>query len=202
MDQLLRDAWWMPVLRGVLAIAFGVLALIVPGATLLVLVALFAAWALVGGVASIVAAYKNRTTDKWWLVLLLGIVSIAAGVVAVMNPGITIFVLVLLMGANALVTGVLEIAMAVRLRKSIQNEWLLVLAGAVSVLFGIAVLVFPPLGAIAMVWLVSFYATLTGVLLVALGVRARKWGPRGGDRADPNIAKRDERGVPHPGHPA
>ena len=196
MDDLLRNSWWMLALRGVLAITFGVLALIWPGATLLVMVAFFAAWALIGGVASVVAAVKNRTADKgWWLVLLLGIVSIAAGVIAVLNPGITILVLVLLMGANALVTGVLEIVIAIRLRRTIEHEWMLALAGVVSVLFGLLVFLFPVAGAFAMVWLISFYATLTGVLLLALAFRARKW------TEDTGYKPKDTAGR-YPGHPA
>lgn len=182
MDDLLRHSWWMLALQGVLAITFGVLALLWPGATLLVLVALFAAWALISGVASMVAAVKHRNADNgWWLVLLLGIVSIAAGVIAVLNPGITIFVLVLLMGVNALVTGVLQIVMAIRLRKAIEREWLLALAGTVAVIFGVLVFLFPAAGAFALVWLVSFYAMLTGMLLLALAFRARKWTEGGGE---------------------
>jgi uncharacterized membrane protein HdeD (DUF308 family) len=197
MNELLSNSWWMLAVRGVLAIAFGVLALAAPGATLLVLVALFAAWAIVGGGASVIAAVTNRNTDKWWLVLLLGIVSILAGIVAVLHPAITILALVLLMGANALATGVLEIVMAIRLRKSIEHEWLLALAGAISVLFGLAVLLVPAAGAIAMVWMVSIYAIFSGVLLLALGMRARTWGNRA-DSKRMGSHTHDH----HPGHPA
>jgi uncharacterized membrane protein HdeD (DUF308 family) len=179
MDQLLLRSWWMLALRGAAAVLFGVLALIWPGMTLLVLVALFAAYALVAGAVSIYGAVKNRNADTgWWLVLLLGVVSVAAGVIAVVNPGITALVLVLLMGANALVTGILDIVVAIRLRKRIEREWLLVLAGVVSIVFGLLVFLFPAAGALALVWMVSFYATLTGVLLLTLAFRARKWARR------------------------
>jgi uncharacterized membrane protein HdeD (DUF308 family) len=195
MDELLRDSWWMLALQGVLALTFGILAILWPGATLLVLVAFFAAWMFLGGGSSVYAAIKHRNTDKgWWLVLLLGLVSVAAGVIAVLNPDITILVLVLVMGANALVTGILEIVMAIRLRKSIQREWLLAFAGAVSVIFGILVFLFPAAGALAMVWLVSFYAVFTGVLLVTLAFRARKWARRHGTPRDA--------GRPYQGQPA
>ena len=133
MDDLLKRSWWVLALRGALALTFGILAVLWPGATLLVLVALFAAWMLIGGAAATYASLKNKRSDEaWWLVLLLGLVSFTAGVIAVLNPGMTILVLVLLMGANALVTGVLEIVMAVRLRKTIEREWLLAFAGTVS----------------------------------------------------------------------
>jgi uncharacterized membrane protein HdeD (DUF308 family) len=201
MEELLRNSWWMLAIRGVLALTFGLLAVVWPGATLLVLVALFAAWALMGGIASVIAAAKNRRTDgKWWLVLLLGLVSIAAGIIAVLNPDITIFVLVLLMGVNALITGALEIAMAVRLRHTMKREWLLALAGAVSVLFGLLVVVFPAAGAIALVWLVSFYATFSGLLLLTLAFRARRW-VRGGTQ-DSDRRPADAAQGHHPAHPA
>jgi uncharacterized membrane protein HdeD (DUF308 family) len=185
MDQLLLKSWWMLALRGAAALLFGILALIWPGMTLLVLVALFAAYALISGGASVVAAIRNRNSDKgWWLILLLGVVSLAAGVIAVFNPGITILVLVLIMGANALVTGILDIVVAIRLRKQIEREWLLALAGVVSIVFGLLVFLFPAAGALAMVFMVSFYATLTGILLLTLAFRARKWVKRSGPAGD------------------
>ena len=163
---------------------------------LTMLVAFFAAWMLIGGGTSVYAAIKYRHAERnWWLLLLLGIVSLAAGVIAVFNPGVTILVLVVLLGANALVTGVLEIVMAIRLRKTIEHEWLLGVAGLISVIFGVLVLMVPAAGAIAMVWLVSFYATLTGVLLLALAFRARKW-------AEDTGYKAKDVGGRHPGQPA
>jgi uncharacterized membrane protein HdeD (DUF308 family) len=185
MDQLLLRSWWMLALRGAAALLFGILALIWPGITLLVLVALFAAYALISGGAAVVASIRNRNSDKgWWLILLLGLVSLVAGVIAVFNPGITILVLVVLMGANALVTGILDIVVAIRLRKQIQREWLLAVAGVVSIVFGLLVFLFPAAGALAMVFLVSFYATLTGILLLTLAFRARKWAKRPGQTGD------------------
>jgi uncharacterized membrane protein HdeD (DUF308 family) len=179
MDQLLLRSWWMLALRGAVAVLFGVLALILPGVTLLVLVALFAAYALITGAVSVYAAFKHRTSDKgWWLILLLGLVSLAAGVIAILNPGITLLVLVLLMGANAIVTGILDITIAIRLRKRIEREWLLVLAGVIAIVFGALVFLFPAAGALAMVWMVSFYATLTGILLLTLAFKARSWARR------------------------
>lgn len=174
MDRLLKRSWWALALRGVAAILFGLLAVMWPGITLLVLVGFFAAYAFITAAVSMYAAVKNRQSDKgWWLLLLLGLVAFASGVLSLIYPAVTALVLVLLMGANALVTGVLDIAMAVRLRKAIRNEWLLGLAGLVSIVFGAMVMIFPGAGAIAMVWLVSFYAVLTGVLLLALAVRMR-----------------------------
>jgi uncharacterized membrane protein HdeD (DUF308 family) len=185
MDQLLLRSWWMLALRGAAALLFGVLALVWPGMTLLVLVALFAAYALISGSAAVVAAIRNRNSDKgWWLILLLGVVSLVAAVIAVFNPGITILVLVLLMGANALVTGILDIVVAIRLRKQIEREWLLAVAGVVSIIFGVLVFLMPAAGALAMVFMVSFYATLAGILLLTLAFRARRWVKRPGQTGD------------------
>jgi uncharacterized membrane protein HdeD (DUF308 family) len=166
---------WMLMLRGAIAIAFGVLAVLWPGLTLLVLVGLFAAYALLGGIVSIAAALRLRPTErKWWLPLLLGVISVAAGIYALLAPSVTALVLVLLMAANAILTGALDIAMAVRLRRVLRGHWLLLLGGAVSILFGVLVVAAPAAGALAMVWLISFYAILTGVLLFGLGLRARR----------------------------
>jgi uncharacterized membrane protein HdeD (DUF308 family) len=153
------------------------LALIWPEITLFVLVALFAAFALISGAASIVVAIRHRGSDSgWWLMLLLlGLVSVAAGIIAIVDPRITIFVLVLLMGANALFTGVLDIILAIRLRKQIEGEWLLALSGVISIVFGVVVIVFPPAGALAIAFLVGLYATVIGILLLVLAFRVRQW---------------------------
>lgn len=166
---------WMLMMRGTIAIVFGVLAVLWPDLTLLVLVGLFAAYALLVGVVSIATALRIRHSErKWWLPLLLGVISVAAGVYAVLAPSVTALVLVLLMAANAILTGVLDIAMAVRLRRVLRGHWLLLLGGALSILFGGLVVAAPGAGALAMVWLISFYAILTGALLFGLGLRTRR----------------------------
>ena len=163
--------------RGAVALLFGVLAILWPGLTLLWLVAMYAVYAIFGGGVAIVGAVKHRQRDRgWWLILLWGLVSVAAGILAIFYPGLTTLVLVLLMGANALVTGILDIAFAIRLRKVIKQEWLLILSGVVAIIFGLLVLFFPGAGALALVWLISFYATFAGVVLLALAWRVRKAG--------------------------
>ncbi|MDB5856530.1 MAG: putative rane protein [Ramlibacter sp.] len=172
--QMDRSAW-MLMLRGAVAIVFGVLAIVWPDLTLLLLVAMFAVYALLGGVVSIVAAFQiRRAESKWWLPLLLGIVSVVAGIYALVVPAVTALVLVLVMGVNAIITGALDIAIAVRLRRVLRGEWLLVLGGIVSIVFGVLVFAFPLAGALALVWMVSVYAVLSGALLFALGVRTRR----------------------------
>jgi uncharacterized membrane protein HdeD (DUF308 family) len=176
MKELLARSWWMLALQGLVAVLFGMLALLWPGLTLLWLVALFAAYAIISGAVALYGAVTNRTMDKgWWLILLLGLVSVAAGVLAIFYPDLTALALVLLMGVNALFTGALQIAVAIRVRKAVRNEWLLVLAGIASIVFGGFVLAFPGAGALALVWLVSFYAVLSGVLLLSLAFRVKGW---------------------------
>ena len=181
MHELLLRTWWMLALRGAIALLFGVLALVWPGLTLLWLVALFAAYALLGGVASVMGAVRHRHSDeKWWLIFLLGLVSMAAAVSAIVYPGLTALVLVLMMGANALLTGVLDLAVAIRLRQAIRGKWLLILSGIASIVFGVWVFLFPGAGALALVWLISVHAIVTGVLLLALAFRVRAWARRMG----------------------
>lgn len=180
MEDFFIRSWWVPALRGIVAILFGLLALAWPGLTLLSLVGLFAAFALIAGIASTAGAIRHRRTeDDWWMALLLGLVSIGAGAIVLFAPVLTALVLVLLIGANALVTGVLDILAAVRLRKTIQGEWLLGLSGLASIVFGAIVFFFPGAGALALVWLVSVYALVTGALLLTLALRMRsRAGPR------------------------
>jgi uncharacterized membrane protein HdeD (DUF308 family) len=180
MKDLLQRSWWMLALQGLFALLFGVLALLWPSVTLLWLVIMFSAYAMLSGIVAVIAGIGNRKSDsRWWLVLLMGVVSIAVAIIAILNPALTAIALVLLMGANALVTGVIQLAIAIRLRKQIEREWVLVLAGVVSIIFGALVLIFPGAGALALVWLISFYAMLSGVLLLMLAFRAKGWGRTG-----------------------
>lgn len=165
----------MLLLRGVLAILFGIAAVLWPDLTLIGLVAMFAAYALLIGGVSILSAFRIRRSErKWWLPLLFGIVSVAAAVYTLVYPAMTALVLVLLMGAHAIITGALDIALGIRLHGVLRSQWLLVLSGIVSMLFGVLVLAAPGAGALALVWLISLYAVMTGVLLLSLGLRLRR----------------------------
>jgi uncharacterized membrane protein HdeD (DUF308 family) len=176
MDELLGRAWWMLILRGAVALLFGSLALFWPALTLLLLIVLFSAYAIAGGIVAIAGAIRYRATHAgWWVPLLLGICSIGAGLIAAFLPGITALVLVAVIGANAIITGVFDLIAATRLHKRLRNAWMLVLTGVLSLLFGIFVLIFPGAGALALVWLIGVYALFTGALLFVLGVTARAW---------------------------
>jgi uncharacterized membrane protein HdeD (DUF308 family) len=175
MLHALARSWWLLLLRGVAGIAFGIVAFIWPGLTLVTLVLLYGAFALVDGVLSLIAAFTGgaKPLPTWWLIV-VGILGIAAGIVAFLWPGITAFALVMLIGAWALVHGIFEIIGAIQLRKEIDNEWLLILGGLLSVGFGILVLLAPGAGALGLVWAIAAYSIAFGILFVALALRLRK----------------------------
>lgn len=176
MNELLLKSWKALAWRGAISLVFGVLAALWPGLTLLWLIVMFAAYALIWGAVSITAAVRNRESNEdWWLLLLLGLIGLAGGASAILYPDLTALVLVFLMGGTALASGVVDIAMAVRLRKVIHGEGFLILNGILSVLFGVIVFFFPGAGALALVWLISIYAIVSGFLLLALAWRVRSW---------------------------
>ena len=172
--DVLAKNWWAIALRGLASIIFGILAFVMPGVTLAVLVLLFGAYALLDGIFNIIAALSGRGGQSWWMLLLEGVVSVAAGLVAFFMPGLTALALVYVISAWALVTGVLEIVAAIRLRKVIRNEWWLALGGAVSIVFAVFLAIAPGAGALALVFWIGAYALVFGVFLVALGVRLRR----------------------------
>jgi uncharacterized membrane protein HdeD (DUF308 family) len=174
MVVVLARNWWALALRGVAAVLFGIMAFAWPGMTLGVLVLLYGAYALVDGVLAITAALAGRTWGMpWWALLLDGLMGITIGILTFAWPGITALVLLYMIAAWAVVTGVFEVIAAIRLRKEIHGEWLLALSGIISVLFGVALVINPVGGALAVVWLIGAYAIVFGALLIALGFRLR-----------------------------
>ena len=175
--EVLARNWWAVLLRGVAGIVFGILTLLSPAVSLTALVLLFGAYAFVDGLFAIVSAIRaHSTSDRWWLLLVEGVAGVAAGVLTAIWPGITALVLLYLIAAWALVTGGLEIAAAIRLRKVITGEWLLALAGILSVALGVILVLFPAPGALALVMWIGAYALVSGVLLTVLGFRLRSFG--------------------------
>lgn len=175
MSESLVHSWWILALRGLLALAFGVLSFVSPGSTLLALVALFAAYAFVTGLVAAVGAVRNRRLDHdWWMLLLVGLVSIGAGVVTLVHPGLTALVLVLVIAANALIGGLFDIIAAVRLRRVAGHGWLLMASGGFSLLFGVLAFLFPAAGALTLIWLISAYAVLIGACYLVLSYELQK----------------------------
>ncbi len=168
--------WWLLALRGLVAVLFGVLAFMWPGATLITLVWLFGAFALVNGILSLVLATKApKGYPKVGSLIFGGLLGILAGLLAFVMPGITALGLLILIAAWAIVTGIMELVAAVKLRKIINNEWLLVLAGIASVVFGVLLLFQPAAGALVLIWWIGAWALLSGILLMILAFRMRNW---------------------------
>jgi uncharacterized membrane protein HdeD (DUF308 family) len=187
-DALFRN-WWLIALRGLAGILFGIITFVAPGITLAVLVILFGAYAFADGVLAIVSAVRRRgATDRWGMLLLEGVVGVAAGLVTLVWPGITALTLLYVIAFWALLTGVLEIGAAVRLRKVITGEWLLALGGVASIVFGVAIARFPAAGALALVLWIGAYALVFGALLLALSFRLRSYGRHHTPRAAHGMA--------------
>jgi uncharacterized membrane protein HdeD (DUF308 family) len=166
-------SWWVLLLRGALAILFGVIALVWPGATLVALAVLLGAFVFLSGVAALVESLVLRWR-RWRLLLLAGLIGVAAGVLILVWPRVTALVLVYAIGAWALAAGVLELVASIRFREGFNREWLLTLVGVVSTLFGLALLIWPRACAVCLVALVAVYAIAGGVALVWFGFHVRR----------------------------
>jgi uncharacterized membrane protein HdeD (DUF308 family) len=161
-------------LRGISGIVFGVLAFVWPGITLLTLIIFYGAYALMDGVFAIAAAIRGGDAkSRWWLIL-IGLLGITAGILTFLWPGLTALVLATFIGAWSLIHGVFEIVGAIKIRKEIDNEWWLILSGALSVLFGLVMLIMPGAGAVALVWVIGAYSIIFGALLVGFAFRLKK----------------------------
>jgi uncharacterized membrane protein HdeD (DUF308 family) len=181
-DPLLRPAlvhalaknWWMLLLRGICAILFGILAFVWPAMTLVTLILLYGAFAFVDGIFALIAAITGGApAPRWWLAI-VGLLGIAAGLATWFWPGLTALVLLYFIAGWSIAIGVMQIVGAIQLRKEIDNEWLLIAAGVVSVLFGGLLIAQPGAGAVAVLFIIGIYAVLYGLLLVFLAMRLRK----------------------------
>jgi uncharacterized membrane protein HdeD (DUF308 family) len=164
--------WWALLLRGIAAVLFGLAALLWPGLTLFVLIVFFGAYALVDGIFAIVAGIRS-SGGRRWVLLAEGGLGALAGLVAFFWPGMTALVLLYVIAAWAIFTGILRVVLAISLRREIENEWLMVLSGVLSVLFGLILAVLPGAGLLSFVWLIGIYALIFGVALIVLGFRMR-----------------------------
>lgn len=181
----LARRWWVLVVRGIAAILFGLFAFLMPGLGLGAMVFLWGSYAIVEGVFSLVlAARGGGAGESWGWLVLQGLVSIIAGVVTFVWPGITALALLVVVAIWAVLTGISGVAVAVSLRRQIRGEWMLVASGVLSILFGMALLVFPGAGLLTLTWVVGAYALGFGALLIGLGVRLNRWG-RDTDRSLP-----------------
>jgi uncharacterized membrane protein HdeD (DUF308 family) len=172
-DVLARN-WWALLLRGIFAVIFGILAFGWPGATWIVIAILFGAYAFVDGIFAIVSAVRAaRSHERWWPFVIEGIVGLAIAAITFYDVRITILALYYTIAAWAFITGILEIVAAIQLRKTIASEWLLILAGLCSILFGVLMLWHPGVAAVAIIWIIATYAVVFGILMIAFSFRLR-----------------------------
>lgn len=172
--QVARRQWWVLLARGVLAILFGIIALADPGIALLAFIYVFAAYALIDGIIAVFVSLQERSSLRtWWVLLLEGILGIIFGILAFAWPGETALVLLFLVAIWALVTGIMEVSAAFVLPGSAGQRWGLGLAGLLSIIFGLILLVHPGAGLLAVLWLVGIYAIVFGVSLIVYAFQVR-----------------------------
>jgi uncharacterized membrane protein HdeD (DUF308 family) len=178
MVNALARNWWALLIRGIAAVIFGIAAFAWPGPTLLAIGILFGAYAFIDGVFAIVAAVRAAEAhERWWPFLLEGIIGLVIAGITIYDVGITLLALYYTIAAWAFLTGILEIAAAIQLRKAIANELLLIVAGIASILFGVLMIWHPMAGALAIIWLIAAYAIVFGIVMIALSFRLRKLAP-------------------------
>jgi uncharacterized membrane protein HdeD (DUF308 family) len=166
--------WWALLIRGIVAIIFGILAFIWPGATILAIGILFGAYAFVDGIFAIIATVRAaEARERWWPFLIEGIVGILIAAITFYDIRITLLALYLTIAAWAFITGIFEIVAAIQLRKAIANEFWLILGGIASIAFGVLMVIFPLIGALALIWLIGTYAIIFGIIMVAFSFRLR-----------------------------
>ncbi|GAB1824061.1 HdeD family acid-resistance protein [Herbidospora sp. RD11066] len=168
-----RDTWWALAVRGLLAIVFGVVTLAWPGITLVALVYVFAAYAIVNGLFTIAGAFREANAGSRSWMIFSGVLGVIAGIVVATWPAITALVLLWLIGAWFVVTGLLEIIAAVHARRRIDSDWSLMTAGVLSVVFGVVLVIWPAAGALSLAWLIGILAIILGVALCYLAYRVK-----------------------------
>mgnify|MGYP000579250351 CR=1 FL=1 len=178
MLKILTDYWWVALLRGALAIIFGMLALCRPGLALIDLIYLFGYYALCDGVLYLWLSFRDhKANHSWWLLFLLGLISIIAGAGALSWPGVSAAVLLLISALRALASGALEVLVSLRVRQELRSESLLMLDAVLSVLFGLALLSWPGAELLSLLWFWGLYATIYGFGMVTFALRLRKAQP-------------------------
>jgi uncharacterized membrane protein HdeD (DUF308 family) len=172
-----QRSWWLFLLRGIAAIGFGIMAFAWPALTLGALVVLFGAYVLVDAVFGLVDALRTRTTgSRIWPVVLESVLGIIVGLLTLLMPGVSALVLLMFVAAWAIVGGLLRIVLAFQIRKEITGEWILIVGGVLSILFGTLLIVLPQVGIVTLAWVIGIYAIAFGFLFVVLAVRLRRLG--------------------------
>ena len=188
LSSFYQRSWWSLMIRGVVAVIFGLLALLWPDKTLDFLTTLFGVFVLVVGlVATIGAIMHRRESDNWWLILIPGIAGIVIGIISIAMPPFTQTVIIYLIAIWSLVSGLGQIYSAMKIRKDVEGEWIPILIGIISVVLGVILFVRPRDAAATVMWLVGLFVLVLGILWIIMGFRVRRWlgGPGGGTPAPP-----------------
>ena len=172
-QALCRRAWWVFLVSGIASVVFGVLAFVNPLVALFVLATFFAAYLLVDGVSNIVGSFQNRGKDGWWILLLIGILGTLVGGYALLNPPVSMLAFVYLVAFEALLLGAFLLMLGYKVRKATTREWILYLTGALSLVFGVLVLVNPAAGGVKIVYLIASWAIVVGMFKIAFAFKAR-----------------------------
>src|SRR6516164_1130418 len=174
MVSALKQNWWVLVLRGIIAIAFGIVSFIWPGVTALALVFLLAAFAFVEGIFALIGAFGyGLPGGQRLLMVLLGLLGLAVGIFAVARPGVAAVTIVIWVAWWAIIAGIIQIVVAIEMRKEIENEWALIIGALLSIAFGILLLWRPLAGVITLAYLFGFFAIIFGIAMLSLGMRLR-----------------------------
>jgi uncharacterized membrane protein HdeD (DUF308 family) len=176
MIQVLARHWWVWVIRGAVSLAFAATAFFMPQFTFALLVAVIGIFLLADGLLATYSGWRLRgEDDDWWVAVLEGLLGVGLGTATLVLPELSAALLVLFVALWCLLTGAFEIILAIRIRKEIQHEWLLALAGGLSVTLGLLMLYQPTVGSVSIAWWIGFYALFFGALMVGLGLRLRRW---------------------------
>jgi uncharacterized membrane protein HdeD (DUF308 family) len=176
--RLSRHYWWIVLLRGIIAILFGIVVIALPGVALLVAASFFAAYALIDGIIVVVVAFQERNVaSNWWILLIEGLIGVVVGVLAFIFPGRTLIVLIYLIAIWAILTGIAELGGAFMMGRSIGQEWMLIIGGIISIILGILFFVDPINALYTIVLIVGIYAIIFGILLIIRAIRFRSSTP-------------------------
>jgi uncharacterized membrane protein HdeD (DUF308 family) len=181
-QALCRRTWWVFLVGGLASVIFGILAFMQPGIALLVLSIFFAAAILVDGASNIVGAVQHREKDGWWIMLLIGILGVVAGGYALLNPPVSMMAFIFLVAFEAILLGVFLLMLGYKVRKATSREWILYLTGALSVLFGILVIMNPAAGGRSVVYLIAGWALVIGALKVLFAFKVKNLPERAGEK--------------------
>jgi uncharacterized membrane protein HdeD (DUF308 family) len=174
MLQVMARNWWMLAFRGFVAVLFGIAVFLSPSIVLATMVLLWGVYVLIDGVAAIFSGFRGRNENQhWWMVVVEGVLGVLAGIATFIWPEITALIVLYIIAAWAILTGVMELMAALQLRKVIQGEFWLALSGIGSIIYGIVLFLFPGAGILTLLWLVGIYSVAFGFVLIILSLRLR-----------------------------